>query len=229
MSRIGSATLVKEGRRERFDRYFYGGCRRAAPRPGAPGERVLDLGCGQGEMARFFRDLGFTVVGVDVAETNVARLRELGFEAHRADLNEPLLFPDAWADGVCLLDVIEHVVKAEHLVGECRRVLRPEGWLLLSTPNHAFYKRRLRALQGRAPDEEGYHFRFFIRRKLRALLEREGFRIERRCSIGYYPLMNRLLLRRLRGLQRLRVPVPAVLETLFAENFVWLLRKAPER
>ncbi len=225
MSRIGSATLVKEGRTEQFDRYFYPGCRAAAPRPQRPGDRILDLGCGQGEMARFFRDLGYQVVGVDVAETNVARMRELGFEAHQADLNEPLPFPDGSYCGISLLDVIEHVVKAEQLIGECRRVLRPGGWLLLSTPNHAFYKRRLRALQGRAPDEEGYHFRFFIRRKLRALLEGEGFRIERRGSIGYYPFMNRLLLRKLRGLQRLRVRVPAGLETLFAENFIWLLRK----
>ncbi|GAB4269186.1 class I SAM-dependent methyltransferase [Deferrisoma sp.] len=225
MSKIGSATLVKEDRRENPERYFYPACRKAAPRPSGPGERLLDLGCGQGEMARFFRDLGYEVVGVDVAEANVEKLRSLGFEARRADLNQPLPFPDAFADGVSLLDVIEHVVKAEQLVAECWRVLRPGGWFLLSTPNHAFYKRRLRALAGRPPDEEGYHFRFFIRRKLRALVEREGFRIERRCSIGYYPLMNRVLLRRMRGLQKLRVPVPTWMETLFAENFVWLLRK----
>ncbi|NOY44234.1 MAG: methyltransferase domain-containing protein [Deltaproteobacteria bacterium] len=225
MSRIGSATLVKEGRRERFDRYFYPGCRAATPRPQHPGHRILDLGCGQGEMARFFRDLGYEVVGVDVAETNVAKMHSLGFEAFRADLNEPLPFPDGSYHGVSLVDVIEHVVKAEQLIGECHRVLRPGGWLLLSTPNHAFYKRRFRALLGKPPDEEGYHFRFFIRRRLVSLLEREGFRIEVRCSVGYYPFMNRVLCRRMRKLQRLRIRVPTLFETLFAENFIWLLRK----
>ncbi len=225
MTEACAATLVKEGRRERFDRYFYAGCRALAPRPARPGERLLDLGCGQGEMARHFRDLGYTVEGVDVSADNVGRMEALGFRAHRLDLNAPLPFRSGAWDAVTLLDVIEHVVKAERLACECCRVLRSGGWLLLSTPNHAFYKRRLRALAGRPPDEEGYHFRFFIRRKLRALVEAAGFRVERRRSIGYYPLMNRLLLRRARGLQKARVPIPVPLETLFAENFVWLLRK----
>ncbi|GAB4264381.1 MAG: hypothetical protein Kow0092_16010 [Deferrisomatales bacterium] len=225
MGRIDPATLVTEGRPEQADRYFYAGCRALAPRPRSPGGALLDLGCGRGEMARFFRELGYRVEGVDVSKDNVGHMEALGFPAHRLDLNEPLPFPDGAYEAVALLDVIEHVVQAERLAAECFRVLRPGGWLLLSTPNHAFYKRRLRALAGRPPDEEGYHFRFFIRRKLRALLERTGFRIERRGSIGYYPLLNRLLLRRRRGLPKLRVPVPTALETLFAENFVWLLRK----
>lgn len=225
MAEIGSATLVVEGRRENLDRYFYDGCRRLALHPPVAGAALVDLGCGQGEMARFFRDLGWRVDAVDVAETNVTQLRTLGFTAHRLDLNGPLSLETASYDAVTLLDVLEHVVKAEQLLAECNRILKPGGWFLLSTPNQAFYKRRLRALWGRPPDEEGYHFRFFIRRKLKALLEREGFVIEQRGSIGYYPLMNRLLCRRLLGLERRRIRVPRTLETLFAENFVWRLRK----
>ena len=227
MAEIGGATLVKEGRPENLERYFYAGCRALAPTPPAQSGTLLDLGCGQGEMSRHLRDLGWQVEGADVSEDNVARLKELGFVAHRMDLNEPLPFADASFDAVTLLDVLEHVVKAELLVEEIHRILRPGGRFLLSTPNQAFYKRRLRALLGREPDEEGYHFRFFIRRKLRRLLERRGLRLLRRRSIGFYPLMNRLQLRRLRGLPKMRVAIPAVLETLFAENFIWLLEKEP--
>jgi 2-polyprenyl-3-methyl-5-hydroxy-6-metoxy-1,4-benzoquinol methylase len=225
MGKILAATLVKEERQENFERYFYKGCRNIMPSPPHEGATLLDLGCGQGEMARFWRDAGWRVQCVDVSENNIAKMNQLGFEAHRLDLNEPLPFKDNAYDAVTLIDVIEHVIMAEQLVKETYRILKKGGLMLLSTPNQAFYKRRLRALQGKPPDEEGYHFRFFIRRKLHALIESHGYKIEKKGSIGYYPMLNRLLLRKLRGHTKIRLPIPILLETLFAENFIWILEK----
>lgn len=79
---------------------------------------------------------------------------------------------------------------------------------------------------GREPDEEGYHYRFWIRRKLARKAGDAGFRIEERNSFGYYPLMNRVLLRRIRGLEKVRVRVSNAFEPLFAEHFCWRLVKA---
>lgn len=225
MNNIGGATLAREGRKENFDRYFYPGCKILSPKPKRPGAKLLDLGCGQGEMSQFFKKIGWVVSAADASRDNVAKMQKLEFPVTRLDLNEQLPYEDASFDMVALVDVIEHVVKAEFLISEINRLLCPDGLLLLSTPNQAFYKRRIRALAGRPPDEEGYHFRFFIRRKLRKLLSINGFSVIQKNSIGYYPFMNELLLRKFRGLQKLRIHIPICFETIFAENFIWLVQK----
>nr|MDQ4040568.1 class I SAM-dependent methyltransferase [Actinomycetota bacterium] len=66
--------------------------------------------------------------------------------------------------------VLEHVADTERWVNEVRRVLRPGGKLLITTP-HVGALRRLRA----APYPRGQHLRFYTRRSLRELLTDMGF------------------------------------------------------
>jgi SAM-dependent methyltransferase len=215
--------VLDNPREQKFDRYFYNFAVPLVPKAEPGRDRLLDIGCGQGEICAIVSKLGWKPSGIDGHAANAERVRSMGFEGVAGDLNLPLPFPDRSFDFATMVEVVEHIVRAEDLIGEIARVLKPGGRLVMSTPNNAFYARRLRALVGREPDSEGYHFRFWIRRKLRRKFEEKGFRIVGRNSFGYYPLMNKLLFRKLRRLEKARVTVPAFLETLFAEHFCWLL------
>jgi 2-polyprenyl-3-methyl-5-hydroxy-6-metoxy-1,4-benzoquinol methylase len=185
----------------------------------------LELGGGMGEFAEVLRAKGYEVTLADLSAANVRHARDLGFEAHRIDLNEPLPFEPEAFDGVAMLDVIEHVVNAEQLLAESARVLRPGGFLVLSTPNFAWIPERLRILRGRPPAEEGYHYRFFTVRSLRAAFGRAGLRVVRERysmpAIG----VNRLARTLFRRDRRRHFMVPAPLASFLGQTIFALARK----
>ncbi len=183
---------------------------------------MLELGAGHCEVARLLRQQGWHVHAADLDESCVAEAVGLGFPASQLDLNQALPFTGAAFDFVLMLEVIEHVVRAEFALQEVARVLTRGGRLLLSTPNHAFYKSRIRALRGRPLGMEGVHYRFFVKRQLEALLAETGFRITGRNSSGHLPLMDGRWVRRLLGRKRVLCRIPERLEAPFAINFVWL-------
>ena len=106
-----------------------------------PGERVLDIGCGTGRLARWIAELlGPTgrVTGIDpLAERiDIARSRApaLRFEVGQAeDLGA---FEDASFDAVCMSAVLHWVSDKPKALGEVRRVLRPRGRLGVTTLPH---------------------------------------------------------------------------------------------
>ena len=187
--------------------------------------RLLELGAGHCEVARMLRSLGWDVHAADIENSCVAEAAALGFPATRLDLNEPLPFSDGSFDFVVMLEVIEHVVRAEAALGEVARVLLPGGQLLLTTPNHAFYKSRLRMLKGRPLGMEGDHVRFFVKAQLGSLLAAKGFQVTARNSSGHLPLMDGRWVRKLAGRKRVLCRVPEWLEPSCAINFVWLAER----
>ena len=199
------------------------------PAPGRGETQLLELGAGHCEIARMLRSRGWQVHTADIQESCVAEAKALGFPATRADLNEALPYPDGTFHFVVMLEVIEHVVRAEFALVEAARVLSPGGRLLLSTPNHAFYKSRLRMLKGRPLGMEGEHFRFFVKGQLESLFEKTGFRIIKRNSSGHYPLTNARWMRRLFGRKSVLFRIPEWLEASCAINFVWLAERVRAR
>lgn len=193
------------------------------PHPVPGRDRLLELGAGHCEIARVLRRQGWQVHTADVREERVAEAIALGFPATRLDLNEGLPFPDGAFDLVVMLEVLEHVVRAERALGEIWRVLSPGGRLLLSTPNHAFYKSRMRALKGRPLGMEGEHYRFFVKVQLESLLAAAGFRIVERNSSGHLPLLDGRWVRKLLRRKRVLCRIPERLESFCAINFVWLV------
>lgn len=93
---------------------------------------VLDTPSGVGTLAPRLRDLGLEVTCLDVSED--APFPE-GVRGVRADLNRPLPLEDGSFDAVVCVEGIEHVENPHHMLREFHRILRPNGWLLLSTPN----------------------------------------------------------------------------------------------
>jgi SAM-dependent methyltransferase len=144
-----------------------------------PGDRVLDLGCGEGTFTAIAAEAGAQPVGVDVADAALerARRRHPGLDFRRAPVEGPLPLEDASVDVVWCSEVIEHVADTARFLSEARRVLRRDGTLVLTTPNLGRLRRTLLALRGFEEhfDPLGEHLRFYTRVSLRDTLEDLGF------------------------------------------------------
>jgi|SRR5579884_389255 len=164
----------------------------------APGERCLDLGCGDGAFtALLAAAAGPRVVGVEVAEAALARARAAhpGLDFRLAPICGPLPLKDNAFDLVWASEVIEHVADTARWLSEARRVLAPGGRLLITTPAHG----RLRVAMGgleRFSDPLGDHLHLYTRASLRSLLEQFGFGEVTVRAAGGPPLLRRLLLAR---------------------------------
>ena len=161
------------------------------------GDRVLDLGCGTGDLAADIGGAGTHVTAADVARAALDRAarRHPELALRLISIAGPLPFEDAMFDVVWSSEVIEHVADTARWLSEVRRVLAPRGRLLLTTPSHG----RLRLLAGgveRYSEPLGDHLHLYTARSLRALLSEFAFEeIEVRAA-GGPPLWRRLLLAR---------------------------------
>jgi SAM-dependent methyltransferase len=220
-------------------RRWYRYVRQLLPRDGAalettPGSRRvwIDLGCGFGEFLSGSGELGKGAIGLDLDRRSLAEARDAGIEVVAADLGLSIPFRSGSLEGATLIEVIEHVFDADALLAELARVIRPGGWVVLTTPNVAHFTYRVRALTGHAPKQEGYHVRFFTRDRLLALIDAHGFRVDARASYGKQALLTKLArITRLgsaalgRGDGKVRYQVPRLFEPLLAQRFVWRLRR----
>jgi SAM-dependent methyltransferase len=173
-----------------------------AQHPGA--QRIVDVGCGDGSATYLVKKLDAhnTVIGVDWSATALARARARGLLVIQGGVDgSGLPLPDSCADVVIMSELIEHLVDTDGAVDEARRVLRPGGALLLSTPNLAAWFNRgliglgiqpvfsevsLRGIYGRPGHEVAGHLRLFTRRALVAFLTARGFRCERVRGAPYH-------------------------------------------
>ncbi len=173
-----------------------------AERAGA--QRIVDVGCGDGSATSLVTqlDAGNTVIGVDWSATALAQARARGLLVVQGGVDTSgLPLPDSCADVVIMSELLEHLVDTDAAVDEARRVLRPGGVLLLSTPNLAAWFNRglvglgiqpvfsevsLRGIYGRPGHEVAGHLRLFTRRALVEFLTDRGFRCERVQGAPYH-------------------------------------------
>jgi SAM-dependent methyltransferase len=112
---------------------------------------VADLGAGGGQNSLLLARRGLLPVACDVVPDAQRTARQHGLLAVGLDAGGHLPFREGVLDGVLAGEIIEHVYDPALLLRECRRVLRPGGVVVLTTPNLATAQDRLRFLVGRAP------------------------------------------------------------------------------
>jgi len=115
-----------------------------------PGSRVLDLGCGNGELLALLRDTRqCSGYGVEIADENVLACTRRGVNVIQLNLEEGLaIFEDQSFDVVLQLDTMQHLRNTERMLRETARVGRIG---IVSFPNFAHWANRLRIASGRMP------------------------------------------------------------------------------
>jgi SAM-dependent methyltransferase len=104
--------------------------------------RVLDIGCGTGYGTAELAAQARQATGVDLSPAAVAHARAAYPLANIRFLPASataLPFADASFDLIAAFEVIEHLTQWRDLIAEARRVLRPDGVFLVSTPNRNYY------------------------------------------------------------------------------------------
>jgi 2-polyprenyl-3-methyl-5-hydroxy-6-metoxy-1,4-benzoquinol methylase len=104
---------------------------------GAASGKVLDFGCGNGDLLRFLRGRGAAVTGLELDEPRIRNVIDQDLAAHVVLYpgGVPLPFADESFDWVVSTEVIEHVPGIADYVAEFARMLRPGGQLLVTTPD----------------------------------------------------------------------------------------------
>jgi SAM-dependent methyltransferase len=130
-----------------------------------PGERLLDIGCGDGQLTRRIVDAGASVVGVDSSPEMVTAARALGIKTEIASA-EALPHADRSFDAVFSNAALHWVRDQDAMMAEVRRVLKPGGRFVAEMGGHG----NIAA----------------IRVGLMAVLARHGF-ADREDGVNYYP------------------------------------------
>jgi SAM-dependent methyltransferase len=138
-----------------------------------PGERVLDLGCGDGHFLRALR--GVDAIGVEIAAAAVQRARRNvpGADVRLVEPDGSLPLGHNEVDLIWCSEVLEHIPDVGHALLEMRRVLKRGGRALFTVPYHSRIYATLRF--ERHFDPLGQHVRFFTRRSLATALNHAGF------------------------------------------------------
>jgi SAM-dependent methyltransferase len=109
--------------------------------PDVAGKRVLDVGCGSGPLSAWLVHRGADVVGFDISPSMVGLAQKRGLRNatfHVADLAEPLRFLENTSFDIAVASLVLHYLRDWVApLTELRRVLRPEGVLVLSTHHPA--------------------------------------------------------------------------------------------
>lgn len=105
--------------------------------------KVLDAAAGNGHLTKWFYNEGYSVTPVDVDNGQWA-LTDVKCEM--VDLNKPLPFASSLFDIVVSVETIEHVENPYQLIREFSRVLKTNGFLIITTPNVHGIKSRLKYL-----------------------------------------------------------------------------------
>jgi len=134
-----------------------------------PNPRILDVGCGTGANLKMLATHG-RAEGVDISTQAVEFCRERGLDSVKLGAAEQLPYDDDSFDLVTALDVIEHLDDDVAGLREMRRVLRPDGYLLIFVPAFMF-------LWGVQDDVSNHRRRYTLPGLLRAV-EAAGFRVE---------------------------------------------------
>jgi 2-polyprenyl-3-methyl-5-hydroxy-6-metoxy-1,4-benzoquinol methylase len=96
--------------------------------------RLLDVGCGAGELLEVYRRLGWDTCGIEISPQGAAVCREKGLDVHQGTVFDAP-FPTQRFDLILLSHVIEHVLDPVGVVRRVAEWLAPQGKIVVSTPN----------------------------------------------------------------------------------------------
>lgn len=164
---------------------------------GAAVRSICDIAAGEGGILKYVSDrVGATdLVGTDISDVALERIREFGIKAVKLDIGDPAKLSDIpAADYQLMLEILEHVPHSELLLQAAYE--KAEKGVFFSFPNTGFFAHRFRLLLGKFPLQwrlfPGEHVRFWTKSDLHWWLTSLGYR---HFKVHYYkgmPILNKL-------------------------------------
>jgi len=185
--------------------------------PRRPGCTLLDVGCADGSITTAIAERvgAGRVLALELSDDFIAHARTRGIDVRKADISARWPLEDESVDVVHSNQVIEHLAETDRFMSEISRVLKPDGYAVISTNNLASWHNIFSLVLGWQPlpahvsdrvvagnplalDEPEYaegthrHLRIFTSRALSALAEANGLILDRAATSGYYPFGARI-------------------------------------
>ena len=149
--------------------------------------KMLELGCGRGELLVGAANRGWAVYGVEMTEEFAAIARTYGVEVEHNSIQECKLLNQTY-DVVLLAAILEHLYDPVETLNRVRNALRPGGLVFIDVPNESSLTRQIGNMYVRArgrdwstnlsPTFSPFHVVGFSPASLRRLLKSVGFRVE---------------------------------------------------
>ena len=159
-----------------------------------PGEHILDLGCGDGQLTQRIAATGAIVTGIDASAEMVAAARARGVKADQGSA-ESLPYPDHAFDAVFSNAALHWVRGQDEMLAQVHRVLRPGGRFVAEMGGHgniAAIRVAFAAVLARhgfaALGDRGNYYPTM--RSTQRMLERHGFTVKRIASNSLAPLRS---------------------------------------
>lgn len=139
---------------------------------------LLEIGCCGGEFLEVLIQEGWTVTGIEISEETAKKGHNKGIDILVHDANEVLPFKDNSFDVLIAGEVIEHTFDDFEFLKECKRVLTPEGVLILTTPNLISLKNRILMFFDLNPRfaVADFHYHVYTKSLLENLFRKTGFK-----------------------------------------------------
>lgn len=148
------------------------------------GSRVLDVGCGAGNLTRLIQERRKAVIiGIERDPEQISILKSSGLNVYDSDFNMVSEDDLGKFDIILFADVIEHFVSPGLSLRKAHSLLKPEGIVIASVPNVAHWSIRLNLLLGNFEYQpfglmDAMHLRWFTRETVKRLFCKTGFKIE---------------------------------------------------
>ena len=136
---------------------------------------ILDIGCATGALLANLRERGWSVKGVEISPCAQYAIKERKLDVRNIPLEE-CKFPDESFDVVLASHLIEHLNNPKSFLNETYRILKPNGYCFITTPNISGFQAHLFGSNWRSAIFD--HLYLFSKRTLSKMMKNAGFKIE---------------------------------------------------
>lgn len=151
-------------------------------------KNILDIGCFDGTFLSLIKNRNNNFYGLDASDYAVKESVKKGIRVKQFFFDDvtKIPYPGNFFDLIIAGEIIEHIYDTDFFLEELNRMLKPGGYVLISTPNIASLGRRLLLLAGRSPiievspneiDSPG-HIRYFTFQTMERLLNKHEFTVK---------------------------------------------------